>query len=261
MTGTERPRIVSRDPFPRSRAIVTHALRAGRRMAVVHGILQIDVTAAKRALDATEPPGSMTAFVVSAVARTAARHPSVHAYRDWRGKVVTHSYVDVATMVEVQRPDGPVPMAHLIRDADVRDLADISAELRGAKARPSGTQSGRLLATTVPWVSRIPGLMGAFYRVIAKSVRARRMSGTVSVTSIGMFGRGGGIGIAIPTIHTLNVLVGGISERPVVVAGSVEVRDIMDLTISVNHDLVDGAPAARFTADLQRLLESPGELM
>jgi len=227
-------------------------------MAVVHGILQIDVTAAKRALETMDPPGSMTALVVSAVARTAARHPSVHAYRDWRGKVVTHSYVDVATMVEVQRPDGPVPMAHLIRDADARDLTDISTELRGVKARPTESRSGHLLATTIPWASRIPGLMRLFYRIIARSVRARRMSGTVSVTSIGMFGDGGGIGIAIPTIHTLNVLVGGISERPVVVGGSVEIRDIMDLTISVDHDLVDGGPAARFTADLQRLLESPG---
>ncbi len=225
-------------------------------MSIVHGILQIDVTAAKRALEATDPPGSMTAFVVSAVARTAARHQSVHAYRDWRGKVVTHNYVDVATMVEVQRPDGPVPMAHLVRNADVRSVADIGAELRSAKARPAATRSGRHLATTVPWASRIPGLMGAFYRVIARSITARQMSGTVSVTSIGMFGGGGGIGIAIPTIHTLNVLVGGISQRPTVVAGSIEIRDIMDLTISVNHDLVDGAPAARFTADLRRFMES-----
>ena len=83
------------------------------------------------------------------------------------------------------------------------------------------------------------------------------MSGTVAVTSIGMFGGGGGIGIGIPTIHTLTVLVGGISQRPVVVEGSVEVRDIMDLTISVDHNLVDGGPAARFTAELRALIESP----
>ena len=50
--------------------------------------------------------------------------------------------------------------------------------------------------------------------------------------------------------------VGGISQRPVAVAGAIEVRDILDLTISVDHNLVDGGPAARFTAELRDLIES-----
>ena len=72
-----------------------------------------------------------------------------------------------------------------------------------------------------------------------------------------MFGEGGGTGIGQPTIMTLSVLVGGRSMRPRVVDGQVVARLILDLTISVDHAIVDGAPAARFAAALTNLIEDP----
>jgi pyruvate/2-oxoglutarate dehydrogenase complex dihydrolipoamide acyltransferase (E2) component len=35
------------------------------------------------------------------------------------------------------------------------------------------------------------------------------------------------------------------------------VRDVLDLTVTVDHDVVDGAPATRFGAELRRLMEDP----
>jgi pyruvate/2-oxoglutarate dehydrogenase complex dihydrolipoamide acyltransferase (E2) component len=52
------------------------------------------------------------------------------------------------------------------------------------------------------------------------------------------------------------VLVGGISQKPMVVDGRVEPREVMDLTVTIDHNVVDGAPAARFGADLRRMLET-----
>ena len=73
----------------------------------------------------------------------------------------------------------------------------------------------------------------------------RRLAGTVSVTSVGMFGAGGGFGIAPPVPITRGLVVGGISSRPRAVYGGVEIRDVLDLTVTIDHRLVDGAPAAR----------------
>jgi hypothetical protein len=78
-------------------------MRAGRRMAPMVGLVDVDVTKANRLLAAHEPPSSLTAFV----ARAAAAHPDVHAYRNWRGQLVTHRHVDVTTMVEIPTPQGP----------------------------------------------------------------------------------------------------------------------------------------------------------
>jgi pyruvate/2-oxoglutarate dehydrogenase complex dihydrolipoamide acyltransferase (E2) component len=55
--------------------------------------------------------------------------------------------------------------------------------------------------------------------------------------------------------HTLQVTLGGISEQPAVVDRAVAVRKMMSVTISFDHDIVDGAPAARFTQRLKELVE------
>jgi len=70
-----------------------------------------------------------------------------------------------------------------------------------------------------------------------------------------MVGTGGGWGIPI-TSHPLDVAVGGISEQPRIVDGRIAVREVLNLTISVDHDVIDGAPAARFGSRLRELLES-----
>jgi 2-oxoacid dehydrogenases acyltransferase (catalytic domain) len=66
-----------------------------------------------------------------------------------------------------------------------------------------------------------------------------------------MFGRHGGWALA-PNGHTLDLLVGGIACKPAFVEGRIEPRDMLKLTIAFDHDVVDGAPAARFVERLKR---------
>ena len=76
------------------------------------------------------------------------------------------------------------------------------------------------------------------------------MNGTVSLTSVGMFGNGVGWGIPVSN-HTLQITPGGIGEKPAFVNGQVENREYLCATISIDHDIVDGAPAARFRQRLK----------
>ena len=55
---------------------------------------------------------------------------------------------------------------------------------------------------------------------------------------------------------TLMMTVGGIGEKPGVVDGQIAIREYLSLTISFDHELIDGAPAARFTERLKELIES-----
>jgi pyruvate/2-oxoglutarate dehydrogenase complex dihydrolipoamide acyltransferase (E2) component len=70
-----------------------------------------------------------------------------------------------------------------------------------------------------------------------------------------MAGRRGGWGIA-PARQSLLLVVGGIARKPAVVEERVEPRDILNLTIAFDHDVVDGAPAARFVGRLVDRIES-----
>jgi pyruvate/2-oxoglutarate dehydrogenase complex dihydrolipoamide acyltransferase (E2) component len=70
-----------------------------------------------------------------------------------------------------------------------------------------------------------------------------------------MFGSGGGWGIGLSN-HTLEIILGGISKRPVMIKGRMEEREFLNVTISVDHNVIDGAPGARFARDLRQLLEN-----
>jgi pyruvate/2-oxoglutarate dehydrogenase complex dihydrolipoamide acyltransferase (E2) component len=155
----------------------------------------------------------------------------------------------------VATAQGPFWLVHIVRDADVRGVADISAELRGVQADLSSVLTGRALQRLAPLAGRVPGAFPAMYAVMRRSVRAHQLTGTVQVTAVGMFAGGEGFALAPPTLASVLVVVGGRRRRPRVIGEQIAVRDVLDLTVTVDHDVVDGAPATRFGADLRRRME------
>lgn len=161
-------------------------------------------------------------------------------------------------MIEVDTKTGAYPLAHPVQNTDVRTVSDLTDELRRMKATPASGLYGRLLLRWGGIVGRIPGLVSLVYFVMRRSTRVRSGTGTVAVSSVGMMVGGSGFALGVMTMTSLQVMVGGATERPWVVGGEVQVRRILDLTAQVDHRVVDGAPAARFGATLRRLLENPG---
>ena len=84
---------------------------------------------------------------------------------------------------------------------------------------------------------------------------SKQYAGTVLLTAVGMFGEGGGWGIPLAP-YTLNVTLGGIAEKPGVVDGRIEIRECLSVTVTFDHDIIDGAPAARFTERFNDLIEN-----
>jgi pyruvate/2-oxoglutarate dehydrogenase complex dihydrolipoamide acyltransferase (E2) component len=83
----------------------------------------------------------------------------------------------------------------------------------------------------------------------------KNYGGTVEVTAASMFGKGSSWGI--PTsAHTLDITLGGISEKPVVTGGRLVTREYLNMISSMDHDTIDGAPATRFALRLKELIES-----
>jgi pyruvate/2-oxoglutarate dehydrogenase complex dihydrolipoamide acyltransferase (E2) component len=74
-----------------------------------------------------------------------------------------------------------------------------------------------------------------------------------------MFGTRAGWGIPLAG-HTLSVTIGGIHPRPVLCDGQLESREHLCLTVSFDHDIVDGAPAARFVQRFAALVEEAAGL-
>jgi pyruvate dehydrogenase E2 component (dihydrolipoamide acetyltransferase) len=90
------------------------------------------------------------------------------------------------------------------------------------------------------------------------SLRASEMQGgTFTVTNLGAFG----VEAFTPIINPPECAVlgiGRIARQPVIVAGRVVARERLTLSLTFDHRVVDGAPAARFLQALGRLIENPG---
>ncbi|MGH2527896.1 MAG: 2-oxo acid dehydrogenase subunit E2 [Actinomycetota bacterium] len=193
---------------------------------------------------------------MACVARAMAADRSVQAYRDLRGRLVIFDEVDVDVLVETTLEGRPFPMNHVVRAADRRTVLDIHREIRSIQSDPSRSPTAAL-ARKARVVLMLPGLVRA---ALVRSLHRlpavqKRLGGTVAVDAVGKFGRGGGWGISFIQ-HSLGVMVGGISVRPGYVDGSIEPREYQDLTLAFDHDVVDGAPAARFAAALRELIEA-----
>ncbi|MBW1724403.1 MAG: 2-oxo acid dehydrogenase subunit E2 [Desulfobacterales bacterium] len=80
--------------------------------------------------------------------------------------------------------------------------------------------------------------------------------GTFTITNVGMFGMDGFTPIINPP-ETGILGVGRVVEKPAVVNGEVVIRQMMTLSLTFDHRVVDGAPAMTFLKDLARYLQEP----
>jgi pyruvate/2-oxoglutarate dehydrogenase complex dihydrolipoamide acyltransferase (E2) component len=247
--------------FPRSRRIIVDIGRVARARNSVHGFLTIDVTDVRRSLGSSAAAGesgpTLTGYVVACVGRAVAADTSVHALRDLRGRLVRYDDVDVNVSVEVRLEGRSFPMNHVIRAAQARSVHDISAELRRVKRDPDQSPTARLAAGARVFLA-LPGAVRrwAFRTTYRLPARQKALMGTVGLTAVGMVGRGGGWGTAFQ-VHPLEVVVGGIAVTPGVTDEGIAPREHLHVTLSFDHDVVDGAPAARFASRLRDLIEAP----
>jgi hypothetical protein len=151
-------------------------------------------------------------------------------------------------------------MGHVIRRANHKTFREIHDEIRAVQSAPA--PPGRGMPTWFRSAMLLPWPLSSLFKVLLGSAVRRdptiqvSMGGTVTVTSVGMFGGGhSGWGLT-PTPESLALVVGGTAWKPAIVEGRIEPREILNLTVMFNHDVIDGAPATRFTRRLVELIES-----
>jgi pyruvate/2-oxoglutarate dehydrogenase complex dihydrolipoamide acyltransferase (E2) component len=244
--------------FPTVRRAYADGLDAVQRQHTIHALVEADVTRARPLVHAARDDGgdplSFTAWVAACVATAVEEHPMVQAHRWGRGSLVLFDDVDVSVQLDHVLDDGSHAVrSRVLRAANRRTVTDLSAEVNRARGGDEETDATRHRSTLA--LARLPRpVRTSLVRgVLARPFLSKRLTGTVVVTSVGMFGSGLGWGIPISPAP-LSVTVGGIGPRPTLADGRWENHDHLSLTVSVDHDLVDGALAARFTERLRELL-------
>jgi len=170
-----------------------------------------------------QPAPSFNDFVIKASALALRDFPRANgAYRD--GKFELYSRVNVGVAVAGQ----DALVVPTVFDADTKSLGHIARESRALAERV------RAGAITPPELS----------------------SGTFTVSNLGMYGIKRFVAVINPPQAAI-LAVGALEPRPVVRDRKVEVRSMMELTISCDHRILYGADAAEFLAKIREYLENP----
>jgi pyruvate/2-oxoglutarate dehydrogenase complex dihydrolipoamide acyltransferase (E2) component len=230
----------------------------------IYGLLEVDVTVARKIIaehkTRTGESLSFTAFLAVCIARAVEEHKEVQACLKGRRQMMIFDDVNIGLMVEHKAGGKGALMGHVIESANHKTYLEIHQEIRSVQSAP--VPPGRGMPSWLRTAMLLPWPLSRLTMALLRLNRRRdpmsfvSMGGTVAITSVGMFGGGqSGWGLT-PTPQSLGLVVGGIAWKPAVVEGRIEPREILNLTVSFDHDIVDGAPATRFTRRLVELIES-----
>jgi pyruvate dehydrogenase E2 component (dihydrolipoamide acetyltransferase) len=167
-------------------------------------------------------------LIIKAVARALTKHPWLNASYattpDGQPGVITHPQVNVSVAVATENG----LLAPVIKDADKKSLGQIATEVKdlATRARDGGLKQN--------------DLEGA----------------TFQTSNLGMFGVVEFVSI-VTTPMVASLAVGAIRQVPVVKDGAVTIGERLNVTLSADHRVADGAAAAQYLQELTRLLQAP----
>jgi len=248
--------------IPKSRIATFDVYAIGKRKNHVAGFLEFDVTDVRKNLQETRRSGqkvSFNAWVVSSIARAVKKHPETAAFKKGKSKLRIFEDVNVSFLVEKQVQGKKVPLPMVICKAQEKSPAEITLEIENAKTQNDSEDSvvlGRKTNISEQIYYYFPGfLRRMIWKVILnKPEFAYKKMGNVVVTSLGMTGVMNGWFLH-SSIHPIAFGVGSVIKKPVVIKNDIVIREILNVTILLDHDLVDGAPMVRFIKTLKDIIE------
>ncbi len=255
------------ESFPLSRIATFDVCDVGKRKHHVAAMIEIDVTESRNMLKAARTPDnrlSFTAWLVKAIAVTIKKHPAAAAYRKGKRELMLFDNINVSLAVEKQLDGRRVPIPLLIEKAQERSIDSISRQIDEAKDSEMHEDDIVLHSRTTTaerlyyW---LPGFARRYvWRYMLRHPRAAfAKMGNVAVTSIGLAGNMHGWFLPI-SVHPICFGISGVAKKPVVVDDAVVIREILSMSILLDHDVIDGADMARFIRDLKHNLEGGLEI-
>ena len=193
--------------------------------------IAVDMSAATAARAEINKDGdvkiSYNDLVVKSVAKALKKHPAVNSA--WMGDSVRTNF-DVHVGIAVAVEDGL--LVPVVRHADAKGLAEISAEVRGFAMKAK-----------------------------EKKLQPSDWSGnTFTISNLGMFGIEEFTAIINPPDAAI-LAVGGVQDVPVVKNGQVQAGQVMKMTLSCDHRVIDGVTGAAFLNTVKGYLERPLSLI
>lgn len=248
--------------FPKTRIATNDVCAIGLQKHNVVAMIEVDVTESReqiRQLKRDQIRTSFTAWLIKTIASTIKEYEGVAGYLKGKRKAVIFDQVNVSIVVEKEIEGQRVPIPLIIERANERTVESITLQIHEARSRNMSDkdlvlhrQSNRLERLYY----HLPGFVRRlFWKGLLKHpTAAYRKMGNVAFTSVGMIGNVNGWFVPI-SVHPICFGMGKITKKPQVINDQIVIREMMNMTILMDHDVVDGGMMARFISRLSEQLK------
>lgn len=236
--------------------MVGDAVRIGLRYPYIHALVELDITDTRQHLRTfrkeTGQQVSLSAYILHACAKAIVADPSIQSMPYTWNRVTTFEEADFFMPMENVSGNEPVLSHRLIRNVAAKSPIEltriIESAIHGNITKPDTLQR---IFLTLPWFIRKP-----IYALWMSSPSTRKKYfGTVYFSSIMNFSANRRTwGIPIP-MHSLGIFIGTICDRFEKGSDGIEKREMLQITVSIDHRVNNGGDMARFVHRLKDILE------
>jgi hypothetical protein len=253
--------------IPQSRIATFDIYSFGLKKHHVNALLEFDVTESRRKLSDLRKNGtniSFNAWLIKAISRALEKHPEAASFLYSKKKLITFKDHNISFLVEKQIGDQRVPLPMVIEQVNLKSALDISREIEQVKSQMI-TNKDVVLDKKSTMYERLyyhlPGFLRKMvWRYILNHPKfAYKKMGNVAITSPGMMGKVNGWFIH-RSIHPISFGIGSVLKKPAVVNNEIQIREMLNVTLLIDHDVIDGAPMVRFLKELTKNIELGAEL-
>lgn len=249
--------------IPASRIATFDIFAVGLQKHHVSALLEFDVTESRKRLREIRQKGiqvNFNAWIIKVISSTLQIHPEASAYVYNKKKIILFRDINISILVEKKIGDKKVPVPVVIEKTNQKTALEISAEIEHAKNQVlSG--SDIVINKRTSLMERLYYYMPGFIRRVAWRIMlsnpklAYKKMGNAVITSVGMMGKINGWFIQ-KSVHPVSFGIGSVLKKAVVIDNEVKIREILNMTILVDHDVIDGAPMVRLLNDLTKSIET-----
>jgi pyruvate/2-oxoglutarate dehydrogenase complex dihydrolipoamide acyltransferase (E2) component len=253
--------------FPRSRIASFDTFAAGLGRHHVAALLEFDVTDARKKLREIRRKGTEISFngwLIKVISSVLIRHPEAAAFLHNKRKLIIFRDINISVIVEKTIGNSRVPLPLLIERTNQKSSHEITGEIKGAKESElynNDILPGRKATVLENLYYLLPGFIRRLIWILILKMpkMAFRKMGNVVVTSVGMMGKINGWFIQ-KSIHPVSFGIGSVIRKPLAVGSEVRIREVLNMTVLIDHDIIDGAPMVRVLDDLTSYIENGMEI-
>lgn len=249
--------------FPKTRIATIDVCEIGQQKHHIAAMIEIDVSESREKIKKYKNEInriSFTAWLIKAISHTIENHKLAASYLKGKSQVVIFKDINISFVVEKKMNGHKVPIPLIIEKANDRSIESITKQINEARDEVLTDQDIVLQSRSnklQQFYYLLPGFIRRyFWRSLLKHPHlAYNRMGNVAITSIGMMGNVNGWFIP-KSVHPICFGISSIIKKPVVINNKVEIREILNMTLLIDHDVIDGASMARFISDLSKNIET-----